>query len=516
MLGKKKEEDNLRTKKLARNTMSSMIYQVMTIGCGFILPRLMLSCYGSEVNGIVNSITQFLQIVAFLDLGVGAVVQSSLYKPLANNDTQQISRVVKSATRFFRNLAKILLVYVVGLILVYPYLANQQFGFGYTAALIIAMSISSFAQYYFGIVNRLLLLADQRGYIQYDIQTITLILNTIACAVLMRWNVSIQLVKLTTSLIYLLRPIGLNCYVKKNYKIDMDITYVDEPIKQKWNGVAQHIAAVILDGTDSIVLTIFSTLSSVSIYSVYNLVAFGVKQLFVSMTNGIQSLMGELWAKEEINELESFFDWVEWTIHTGVVYVFGCTSALIVPFISVYTKGITDANYIQPVFGVILVVANAVCCLRIPYILMILASGSYKQTQNNYIIAAILNIGLSILLVRKFGLIGVSIGTLASMVYQTVWTALYNEKHLIKRSISFFIKQVFVDFCGAFVIFVLNKLLGQYISTNYLEWCWYAVKVALVFLVFEVAINYVFYKEKMKKLTGKILLVSKKIGMKVF
>ena len=482
----------------------------MTIVCGFILPRLMLSSYGSEVNGIVNSITQFLQVIAFLDLGVGAVVQSSLYKPLADNDVQQISKVVKSATRFFRNLAKILLVYVVGLVVIYPYLANQQFGFGYTAALITAMSISSFAQYYFGVVNRLLLLADQRGYIQYDIQTITLILNTIACVVLMRCNVSIQFVKLTTSLIYLFRPIGLSYYVKKNYRIDKEITYVDEPIKQKWNGVAQHIAAVMLDGTDSIVLTIFSTLSNVSIYSVYNLVTFGVKQLFISMTNGIQSLMGELWAKREVKELEKFFDWVEWTIHTGVVYVFGCTSALIVPFVSIYTKGITDADYIQPVFGTILVIANAVCCLRIPYNLMILASGSYKQTQNNYIITAILNIGLSILLVKEFGLVGVAIGTLASMIYQTLWMALYNAKNLIEREIRFFIKQVFVDLCGVFAVFVLNKLLGQYVLTNYLEWFWCAIRFAGAFLAIEVVINIIFYNEKIKKVAGKILSVSKK------
>ena len=49
----------------------------------------------------------------------------------------------------------------------YPQFAGKNFGFAYTATLIVAISISSFAQYFFGIVNRLLLTADQRGYIQY-------------------------------------------------------------------------------------------------------------------------------------------------------------------------------------------------------------------------------------------------------------------------------------------------------------------------------------------------------------
>lgn len=72
----------MRKKKLIYNTVSSLIYQIVTIVCGFILPRVILNYYGSEVNGLVNSITQFLQIIAFLDLGIGAVVKTSLYKPL--------------------------------------------------------------------------------------------------------------------------------------------------------------------------------------------------------------------------------------------------------------------------------------------------------------------------------------------------------------------------------------------------------------------------------------------------
>lgn len=102
-------------------------------------------------------------------------------------------------------------------------------------------------------------------------------------------------------MIYIVRPIVLAIYVKRHYKLNWKIQYEGEPIKQKWNGVAQHVSAVILDGTDNIVLTIFSGLKAVSVYSVYNLVVSGVKQLLLSMTNGIQSLIGELWAKKELD-----------------------------------------------------------------------------------------------------------------------------------------------------------------------------------------------------------------------
>ena len=127
------------------------MYQMTTIICGFILPRLILGHFGTEVNGLVNSITQFLGIIAFLELGVGAVVQSSLYKPLADNDNIAVSKVITSADKFFRRLGYVLAIYVIAMLFYYPYLVKQSFSFMFTATLIAAISIRSFAQYFFGI-----------------------------------------------------------------------------------------------------------------------------------------------------------------------------------------------------------------------------------------------------------------------------------------------------------------------------------------------------------------------------
>lgn len=473
-----------------------MLSQITALVCGFILPRLFLEYFGSEVNGLVNSITQFLGVISFLELGVGAVVQSSLYKPLADGDKQQVSRVMVSADRFFRRLAQILLGYVLLLVAVYPLIANQSFGYLYTATLIAAISISSFAQYYFGIVNSLLLNADQRGYIQYNAQTITVVLNTVVCVLMIKLGGSVQLVKLTTSLIYLARPLVLRIYVNRMYQIDWKIQYDEEPIQQKWNGVAQHLASVVLDGTDTIVLTLLSTLSNVSIYSVYFMVIKGVKTLFLSMTNGIQSLLGELWARQELEELRKTFGWTEWCIHTGTTFVFSCTAALIVPFVRVYTAGINDANYIQPAFAILLTLANAMHCLRLPYNIMVLAAGHYKQTQKNYIVAATINIVLSVLTVKAWGLIGVAIGTLAAMAYQTVWLAIYDSKHFVSWPMKSVIKQFAVDGITAAFIVMISGMVTMH-SVTYLSWIVLAMITALLAIIIATCLNFIAYKDKM-------------------
>lgn len=486
-------------KKLRLNTISSLIFEIVTIVCGFILPRLIMGQYGSSINGLVNSITQFIGIITFLELGVGKVVQSALYKPLAENNKEQISKIVVSGREFFNRIALIMAIYVAVLIVVYPFISRQQFGWLYTSTLLAAMSISSFAQYYLGIVDRLLLTADQRGYIQYTAQTITLILNTIACVALIKLGCSIHIVKLTTSLIFLVRPIYLSWYVRKHYDIDYKIKYEGEPIKQKWNGMAQHIAYTVLNDTDTIVLTILGSFSEVSIYAAYNLVVAGVKKLFTSMMNGVEAYLGNLWARQDEEGLQKTFGLTEWLVHTAVIFVFGCTGFLIVPFIQCYTKGITDANYIQPLFAALIVMAHACHCLRLPYNLMIFAAGHYKETQNNYIIATIMNIVISVACVKQWGLVGVAIGTLVSMLYQTIWMAFYNAENLVKRPMKIFAKQCIVDAITV-ACYAVIPLARELSNVNYFSWLILAIETAAAFLCVSTIINMIFYREFLMEL----------------
>lgn len=493
-----------RATKLALNTSLSLCLQFTTIICGFILPRLILISYGSSVNGLVNSISQFLGIVSLLDLGVGAVVQSTLYTPLADKDYDSISKIYKSASRFFRKIAFILLIYVTALLFIYPHFVKENFSGVFTITLIVAICISSFAQYYFGVVNSLLLAADQKGYITYFTQIITLIINTAVCAILIKTGCSIQVVKLTTSLIFLMRPIVYNAYVNHNYKIDKKVILDTEPIKQKWNGMAQHFASYLILGTDNIILTLFSSLSNVSIYSVYYLVIGGVNNIFYSITNGFQSLMGDMLAKKETDKLYSFFSSMEWMFHTSITLIFGCTSVLVLPFVQVYTAKVNDANYYQPIFAVVISIAYAAHCMRLPYHVLIKAAGHYRETQMSYIVSTILNIVISITTVKIFGLIGVSLGTLIAMLYQTIWMAWYDSKHIINWPFKNFLKQLAID--------ILTILIGSLatfkiplLSISYYSWVVQAIEVFCVWCIIVLIINLLFYRDKLIMVFDKVV-----------
>ena len=153
-----------RKQKFYLNTATGIIKQFVVVICGFILPRFLLLYFGSEVNGLVSSITHYLSFISFMDMGVGAVVRSNLYKPLADKDKVQTSKIMASAQKFFRRIAYIFLAYITILVVVLPGTIGRGYSFWFTASLIIIIAISTFAQYFFGITNEILLYADQRSY----------------------------------------------------------------------------------------------------------------------------------------------------------------------------------------------------------------------------------------------------------------------------------------------------------------------------------------------------------------
>lgn len=484
-----------RNKKLFYTTFSSILLQIITIISGFILPKLYLTFWGSELNGLVTSITQFLSLISFLDLGVGQVVQSNLYKPLAERDYNKTSEVLTSGKRFFRTLAHIFLLYVFCVALFYPLLTHSIYEYFYVFSLVLILAIDSFSQYYFGVNYQMLLNSDQRGYIHNYIKIVTILINILACVLLLNMGFSLHFVKLITAFIHLLRPLLMYLYIKKNYPlISFNVTLSMEPIKQKWNGFAQHLASVVQGNTDIVVLTLFSTLTNVSIYSVYNLVVSGIKQLLISSTAGVQAVLGELWAKQSIEELESFFYKTEWLIHTITVIIFGCTALLILPFVQVYTNSITDAEYLLPSFAYFFTFSHALHCIRLPYNSMVLAGGHFKQTQNCYLFAALINIVVSIILVRPYGLVGISIGTLIAMLYQIMWLVNYLHNNFFNYKMHYIIKQTCIDLIiviisiGVTHFFVLS-------DATYFGWIVLAIKTGLTWLFVSIIINLLFYKQ---------------------
>lgn len=481
-----------RKKKLLLNTFTAILNQIFALIFGLIVPRMIISNYGSDINGLVSSITQFLAFFSLMEMGVGGVVRAGLYKPLSESDHDGLSAVLISAKSFFSKIGMMMIGYTIILMIVYPTMIDNQLGYISTAILVLAIAISYISQYLFGIVNQLLLTSDQKSYIQLSASCFAVGLNTVVSILMIKINASIEIMKLTSAMILLLRPLFLKIYVSRNYEINYKIHLTEEPLKQKWNALTQSISYYIAKHADTLILTLFSTLENVSIYYVYTLVTHSLQQFIELITTGVGALLGDMYVRQE-KKLIPVFSAFETLMHFMVTTVFTIAGITIIPFVSVYMKGVEDANYIVPIFAVLIVLASAIYAIRLPYNTMVQSAGHFKQTQWSAVLEAVLNVVISIILVRRYGLVGVTIGTVIAMGYRTIYLAWYLRNNILRRTFIHFVIHCLVDV----IVVVFAVIVTRWIEIDkltFLSWAIMAFKVSIIVFAISILINMIFYK----------------------
>ncbi len=429
------------------NIFSSILLQVVTVICGFVIPRITLSVFGSETNGLVNSLGQFLSYISLIEGGIGGVVMAALYKPLVDKDEKKLSSVVKTARIFYQRIALILTIYTLGLAVLYPIFVKSSFSVSYVFSMALILAVNLFMQYNFSLSQQQLLKADKKLYIVAFTQSLILILNTILFVVISKFLPNIHVLKAVTAIVYLLQPISFNHFVRKYYNIDENVEPDKSLLKSRWDGFAINVAAFIHNSTDITILTIFTNLKIVSVYSIYALVSNGLKRVLQSISSAISPNIGHLYAKGDKEALNKKFNDVEFATLALTFFLFTVGGLLITPFVLLYTHNISDANYNQLLFGIILIHAEFIYCIREPYVNLAYSANRFKDIKKHAYIEAFLNIAISIVLVNMIGLVGVAIGTLVAMTYRTIYQVIYLKKHILHRKISIFVKK--------FVVFAL-------------------------------------------------------------
>ena len=493
-----------RTKNAFLVITTGMLSEVVALVCGLILPRLILSNFGSAYNGITQSITQFISYISLMKAGIGGVTAAALYKPLAKNDIQSISEILAATQKFMRKIATIFVLFIIGLAIIYPTFIVKDFDWWFTASLIFIISITTFAQYYFGFTYQILLSADQKDYITTSLGIITVILNTLVSYILIKNNFSLHIVKLGSSICNLITPLFLYFYVRKKYKILKDVKPNMSVIPQRWDATAHEVASFVNDNTDIIVLTLFSSMYEVSVYTVYHYVITNLKKIVNICTVGFGAAFGDMYAKNEIDLMHENLSIFELITFSMATILYSVAFVMILPFIMVYTKGISDVEYIRPLFAIILILAGMFNCFRIPYRVIVINVGHFRQTRNGAILEAILNIVISVVGVYFWGLIGVAIGTLVAMVFRTCQFAFYLSKNIMYRDIKYFIKHLVICFSILIGVYLIAKLYIPTTFDNWFTWILYAFITTIITIVITFITDYVFYKDDMNRLFRKL------------
>lgn len=84
------------------NIFTAFFSQILIIITGIVIPKLILSYYGSETNGLINSVVQILNYFSLFEAGVGIASLQALYKPVSQDNKDGISRIMVATHNFYK------------------------------------------------------------------------------------------------------------------------------------------------------------------------------------------------------------------------------------------------------------------------------------------------------------------------------------------------------------------------------------------------------------------------------
>lgn len=482
------------------NPFSGIILQLFNLISTFILPKIILSFFGSEVNGLVSSISNFLLYISIFEASVSNIVMSYFYKPIRDNDMEQISKIFNTCDRFYRKISILFITYTIVLSILYPVIFNLKFSFGYVASLTIILSLSYMIQYSFSNSLRTLLKADKKVYVVNFTQTLIIFLNLVLAIISVYVYPSIHLLKFISGLLFILQPIIFSYFVNKKFKIDKKAGVDDSLIKSRWDGLSISIASFVHNMTDIAFLTIFTKLEIVSVYSVYYLVIRGLESIMTSISNGILPSLGNLYVSNKNDILKEKLEAYEMVYSLIVFIVFTVASVTITPFVLLYTGGISDANYYQPIFGYLIIIGEALFLIKMPHQNMAYAANKYKEMKKFSYVEALINVIVSLLLVKEYGLIGVAIGTTIAMLYRAIAQINFTNQIIKNRDGRKYYLQLFLFSITSIISVVICKYLISIQINTWFSWIIVLlISVAIISFLFLIVIG-TFYRKQFKKI----------------
>lgn len=423
-----------------KNIISAIFLQATTIISNLILPRLILSVFNSEVNGLVSSITQFLNFISLVEGGLGAVVLAKLYKPIENKQDEKIRDILAESQSYFVKIGIIFIVYTIFVAILFPILNKTELSYTYVSSLVVILSIATIIRYLFSITYKLYLQANQKVYLVNYTSSLIIILNLILAYVAIQICPSIHVVKFIADLLFIIQPILFKKFVEKKYHISLSFNKTKSNyLSNRWSGFAQHLAYFINMNTDIAVITIIIGLKEVSVYSIHMLAINALRNFISLLSNTYQSAFGKIYASNNVKKLKNSFiklNNINWMLSLAA---YATCYQLITIFVKIYTEGVTDISYYQPLFSSIIIMATFLYSICEPQRFLILAVGKFKKIKMIYIVEAAVNILISVLLAIQIGLIGVAIGTLIGITIRFIYFTIYLRNNIINLKYTYYI-----------------------------------------------------------------------------
>lgn len=475
----------------SKNIFYGYLGNIITIVIGFISKTIFIYTLGTTYLGVNGLFSNILGVLSFAELGIGSAMNFSLYKPVANRDTEKIKSIMQLYKFAYRIIA--IIVAIMGLIIL-PFLNYLLKGAEtlsdvhiYYLIYLFNTVTSYLVSYKFSLLN-----AEQKNYIYTNISTITNIITCLIqiCCLILFQNFMVYL--LIGAAIGLFQKVFVSSFLNKKYPflLEKNVQKLDSTekseLKKNMTGLVWHkLGEISVYQTDSIIISLFLNVIVVGLVSNYNYIITVIGGFVNIIFNSATASIGNLFATENKQKMYSVFRTYRFT----AFWLYGFSSVGFFTLLNQFVTLWLGKSMLISSLAIFFIVLNyymlghRICINNFK-----VSGGIFYQDKYVPFIQAVVNITVSIILIRFIGLAGVYIGTVVQGTVSTIIKPIIIYKELFGRSSKEYFRDSLV-FGGAVLLagIVCNLIVRIKYSSIF------AIQFIIEFILVTVCCNLLFY-----------------------
>lgn len=455
-----------RTANLIKNTIYGVAGKMANLLVSFISRTVFIYYLGDTFLGINGLYTEVLSVLSFAELGFGSALLYAMYAPIAQKDNTKTVQLLDFYKRVYRIIAAVIAVLGVSLIPFLQYIVKGAEGITliqlrlYYCIFLFNTVVNYFVSYKYSYVN-----AQQQNYIVTTFDSVVNIVSILLqiTVILLFRNFLVYL--LTQSTVLLLSRIVVALYLNKRFPVLKERPQQPLP-KEARNGIFREVkalavhqfASAAVHSTDNIIISSMTGMGvvAVGLVSNYNLIINNVTSLVTVFLNNSAFGFGNLATENDSESFRKAFR--EMTFLVFWIYGFCCIAffVLIPPFITLWI----GADKLIDSMSLLLIVLN---CFLLGHATLYnsarVAKGNFGKDKWISFVQAIVNLVVSIMAARAYGLLGVYIGTVVSRVVVTIMRPSATYRFLFGRAATEYYAQLLIYISATVLIGLPTHLL---------------------------------------------------------
>lgn len=418
------KENNSRTKNSLLNIIVSFISQFATQLMSFVVRTVFIRTLSIEYLGINGLFTNILTVLSLAELGVGSALIYSMYKPMAKNDVNQIKIYMNLYKKIYRIIGVAVLAIGLSLIPFLDFFMAERRSIEHLQLIYMLYVLKTVSTYFFA-YKQSIFISDQKNYIiNRNITYFTIIRSILEIVILITTHnfiadLTIVVICNYVQNIYIAHKADkMYPFIKENNNGKASREVTTELFKNVRAMFLHKIGSVVLNSSDAIVISKLIGLTAVGLFSNYSMIIVIVRNTINTIFDGIVPSVGNLYANGSKKGMYQIYNSINLLNMWIVGFCSICLYVLINPFITLWI----GTGFLLPISAVLAIVISFYIQLNLRAIEMFRsATGLFYNDRYVPIIQCVINLIISISLVKPLGITGVYIGTIVAILTTSFW-----------------------------------------------------------------------------------------------